>query len=95
MIENEYKWFLTNYSDLFKEYGDSFLAIKDEAVLGTYSSYADGVWKRLKTRNWELLLSRNAMVTNLPIQIMSLMTYAYSMGFVLIEVVDQSNIIMV
>lgn len=39
MIENEYKWFLTNYSDLFKEYGDSFLAIKDEAVLGTYSSY--------------------------------------------------------
>lgn len=43
MIENEYKWFLTNYSDLFKEYGDSFLAIKDEAVFWTYSSYADGV----------------------------------------------------
>ena len=48
MIENEYKWFLTNYSDLFKEYGDSSLAIKDEAVLGTYSSYADCVMETSK-----------------------------------------------
>lgn len=45
MLKDEYKWFLDNYADLFKKYGDSFLAIKGKAVLGSYRSYAEGVRK--------------------------------------------------
>lgn len=39
----DYQWFLKNYLTLFSKYGIAFLAIKNEAVLGTYSSYAEGV----------------------------------------------------
>jgi hypothetical protein len=45
MLKDEYKWFLDNYADLFKKYGDSFLAIKGKTVLGSYRSYAEGVRK--------------------------------------------------
>lgn len=39
MLQNEYKWFLDNYVDLYKQYGASFLAIKNKTVLGVYHSY--------------------------------------------------------
>lgn len=45
MLQNEYKWFLDNYADLYKQYGASFLAIKNKTVLGVYHSYAEGVKK--------------------------------------------------
>ena len=48
MLENEYQWFLENYNDLFKQYGISFLAIKNRSVLGVYQSYAEGVKKTLQ-----------------------------------------------
>lgn len=41
----DFKWFKENHVDLFKKYGDTFLAIKNEQVIGTYRSYAEGVRK--------------------------------------------------
>ena len=43
MQNQDYQWFLDNYSRLFSEYGNSFVAIKDRKVLGSYSSYRDAV----------------------------------------------------
>lgn len=48
MLENEYKWFLENYDDLFAQYGTVYLAIKNKTVLGVYTSYAEGVKETLK-----------------------------------------------
>ena len=41
----DFKWFKENHEDLFAKYGDVYLAIKDEQVLGVYSTYAEGVKK--------------------------------------------------
>ena len=43
MQEKDYKWFLDNYDNLFEDYGHKYLAIKNQTVLGAYSSYADAV----------------------------------------------------
>ncbi len=47
--ETDYKWFLENYKKLFEEYGDSYLAIKDQKVLGVYASYAEALHETEKT----------------------------------------------
>lgn len=49
MQERDYEWFLSHYSELYKEYGFSYLAIKNKKVLGSYPSYADGVNVTSKT----------------------------------------------
>lgn len=49
MQERDYKWFLDNFAELFKQYGNVFLAIKNQTVLGTYPTYADGVKVTAKT----------------------------------------------
>lgn len=49
MQKKDYTWFLTNYSELFSKYGSSYLAIKNENVIGIYNSYAEGVKETLKT----------------------------------------------
>ncbi|MBR3307252.1 MAG: hypothetical protein IKI75_08375 [Lachnospiraceae bacterium] len=49
---SDFEWFLNNYIDLFAEYGDCFLAIKNKAVLGSYASYADAL--RATEKNEEL-----------------------------------------
>ena len=41
--QKDFHWFLDNYSELSKKYGDSYLVIKDQAVIGVYPSYAEGV----------------------------------------------------
>ena len=47
--ETDFEWFLTNYSDLYEEYGKKYLAIKNCSVLGAYDSYAEGVRKTSRT----------------------------------------------
>lgn len=49
MQDKDFTWFLDNYDELFKKYGNSFLAIKNGKVLGSYNSYADGVRNTEKT----------------------------------------------
>jgi len=40
---SDFQWFLKNYADLFEKYGNTYLAIKNNAVIGTYNSYAEAV----------------------------------------------------
>lgn len=49
MQERDFKWFIDNYDDLFAKYGVSFLAIKSEQVLGSFSSYSEAVNKTMET----------------------------------------------
>ena len=48
MQEADYRWFLENFNELFKKYGDVYIAIKEKTVLGIYNSYADGVLSTMK-----------------------------------------------
>ncbi|MBR4549245.1 MAG: hypothetical protein IKO83_04920 [Oscillospiraceae bacterium] len=43
MQERDFAWFVKNMPSLYKKYGDCFLAIKSETVLGSYQSYASAV----------------------------------------------------
>ena len=54
MIKNsiqldDYRWFINNYDKMFKQYGHKFLVIKNKKVLGSYDSYADGVYNTVPT----------------------------------------------
>ncbi len=48
MQESDFKWFLENYNELFKQFGEVYLAIKNKTVLGSYNSYAEGVLSTMK-----------------------------------------------
>ena len=39
MQDSDFVWFINNYKELYNLYGHSFLAIKDECVLGSYRSF--------------------------------------------------------
>lgn len=52
VVQEDYKWFLEKYNDLYEKYGEAYLAIKNKKVLGVYNTYADGV--RLTSKNEEL-----------------------------------------
>lgn len=41
----DFEWFVSNYAELFKKYGNRFLAIKNQSVLGAYPTYAEAVAK--------------------------------------------------
>ena len=43
MQSTDFEWFKANIDALYDEYGPTFLAIKDEKVLGAYESYGEGV----------------------------------------------------
>ena len=40
---NDFKWFKEHNDSLFAQYGNSYIAIKNQTVLGAFSSYAEGV----------------------------------------------------
>lgn len=39
----DYKWFLENYNILYQEYGECYLAIKNQKIIGVFDSYVSGV----------------------------------------------------
>ena len=43
MQDTDYQWFLSNCNELFKQFGSTYLAIKNKTVLGNYKTYAEGV----------------------------------------------------
>ena len=49
VMPNDYAFFLDNISTLYKQYGDSFLAIKDGRILGAYKTLEDAVVETAKT----------------------------------------------
>ena len=48
MMKN-FDWYVANYRDLCKKYGDCFLAIKNCNVIGVYNTFSDAVEQTLKT----------------------------------------------
>lgn len=44
----DFLWFKENRAGLFKKYGDAFLVIKNQQIIGVYQSYADGVKQTAK-----------------------------------------------
>ena len=49
MQDNDFNWFLENYAKLYEQYGQSFLAVKDETVLGSYATFKEAVETTLLT----------------------------------------------
>ena len=45
----DFQWFLDHYDSLFQQYGESYLAIKNEKVIGSFPSYAEAVEKTEQT----------------------------------------------
>jgi len=43
MQDNDFMWFLANYTEFFNKYGHSFLVIKNENILGAYNSFKEAV----------------------------------------------------
>lgn len=50
-MHEDYKWFLDNYGDLYNQYGETFLAIKNKTVIGIYRTYAEGVKNTSRTED--------------------------------------------
>ena len=44
-----FEWYKNHLKELYAEYGDCFLAIKDCRVIGTYDSYTEAVRETSKT----------------------------------------------
>ena len=43
MQDEDFRWFLANYNELYKKHGYSFLVIKNKMVLGVYKSFKEAV----------------------------------------------------
>lgn len=43
MQDKDFLWFIENYMRIYEEYGNTFVAIKNQKIIGTYSSFAEGV----------------------------------------------------
>ena len=48
-MERDFEWFLENYEDLYREYGISYIVIKNAKVLGAYASCGEAVRKTAQT----------------------------------------------
>ena len=42
-MTNDYAYFLQNVTELYKQHGPAFVAIKDECVLGVYTTLEEAV----------------------------------------------------
>lgn len=47
-MDKNYVFFMENIEDLYEEYGDSFLVIKDQRVVGAYLTYQIAVDEAIK-----------------------------------------------
>lgn len=45
----DFQWFKENYESISKEYGISYIAIKNKEILGAYLTYGEGVKETQKT----------------------------------------------
>ena len=49
MENKNYLYFINNRNSLYREYGNKFLAIKEEKVIGVYDSLEEALTETLKT----------------------------------------------
>lgn len=47
----DFDWFVANRERLYEEYGESYIVVKNMAVIGVYSSHAEGVNETSKTED--------------------------------------------
>ncbi len=45
MLEKEFQYFVDNQSDLFKQFPDQYLVIKDQKVIGIYDNGIDAYFE--------------------------------------------------
>ena len=43
MRDEDFKWFLKEYDNLFEKYGHKFLAIKNKVILGVYNEFSEAI----------------------------------------------------
>lgn len=43
MQDEDFKWFVENYNDLFNKYGVSYLVISDKKVINSYNEFKHAV----------------------------------------------------
>ena len=48
-MEKDYLWFKNYYADFQEKYGNSYIVIKNESVLGVFDSYAKAVHTTMLT----------------------------------------------
>lgn len=44
-----FRWFLDHYDEIFKKYGECYVAIKNKRVIGVYTNVGDAVKETNKT----------------------------------------------
>ena len=49
MQDQDFQWFVQNYQALYKQYGTTYLAIKNKTVLGTFASTIEALNEIRKT----------------------------------------------
>lgn len=50
-MEKDYVWFKDHYVELQNKYGNTFIVIKNQTVLGTFESYAKAVRSTMETED--------------------------------------------
>lgn len=48
-MEKDFNWFKEHYIEFQNKYGNTFIVIKNETVLGTYETYANAVRTTMQT----------------------------------------------
>ena len=43
MQDNDFEWYIKNFDQLYELYGDKYIAIKNQRIIGIYDSCAEGV----------------------------------------------------
>ena len=56
IVDKEYKWFVDNNKKLYDKYGDIYVAIKNNKVIGQFKSFAEGGRKHKERKKQEHLL---------------------------------------
>lgn len=43
MCDEDFKWFLKEYDNLFQKYGHKILAIKNKTIIGVYDEFSEAI----------------------------------------------------
>jgi len=61
MLEKEFKYYLKNQDELVKKYEGKFIVLKDEKVIGAYSSHLEAYNETVKTEELGTFLIQHCL----------------------------------